>query len=339
LLVRKQFIMKNFYVYSLLIFLSLSWCNGQTGTCDYPYNSTCNGCVEFGTYPDCFIKDPATGHLYLLANELVSWETAYANSNSKYSGNLASISSQAEHSFIQSAFGGSNFWVAGTDYNRLGTWSWVTGEEIHKVFYTVRGGSTAGSYNNFSPQSAPTTNEIKSVLVNTSGVWTPQYNYVYARYLVEIAPFTPPNPRMTYAFNPSNGHYYQYVQSEGITWFEANDRASGSKYKGFNGYLVTINTPEEHNFLLQNFMHYDNAIYIGASDAASEGTWKWLNENTIFYSGSNCVGFCLWGYDEPNGYYSENYAYWRFFSTWRRDIGWVDYRINPDVYGFIVEYS
>lgn len=72
-----------------------------------------------------------------------------------------------------------------------------------------------------------------------------------------------------------------------IAWTTANSAATSSYYKGmrlvfgynyiilFNtgspGYLATITSPEEHNFLVNAFGPFSSLAYLGASDAAQEG--------------------------------------------------------------------
>ncbi|NBP54833.1 MAG: hypothetical protein EBU67_11270, partial [Actinobacteria bacterium] len=64
----------------------------------------------------------------------------------------------------------------------------------------------------------------------------------------------------TYYYS-TTGHFYQAVSSSGITWTNANTAATGASYKGRPGYLVTITSPEEQNFLNNNVS--GNNIWIG----------------------------------------------------------------------------
>lgn len=91
-----------------------------------------------------------------------------------------------------------------------------------------------------------------------------------------------------------NGHYYYLFDLESVT-----DADSTISYcNGRNGYLATITSAEENDFLFQYMMSlgYENA-YFGFSDRENEGEWKWLNGEEVSYTN--------WHTGEPN---SENPA-------------------------------
>ncbi len=73
-------------------------------------------------------------------------------------------------------------------------------------------------------------------------------------------------------FFSGNGHLYEYFAGP-VTWSQAEtDAAASSKY-GAQGYLATITSQSENDFILDRLK---SDSWIGASDAASEGTWKWV---------------------------------------------------------------
>lgn len=75
-------------------------------------------------------------------------------------------------------------------------------------------------------------------------------------------------------FNPENAHYYKLVTLPNpITWHEARDSAAASNYFGLQGYLVTITSVQENEFI--NSLISTNT-WIGASDEAEEGVWRWV---------------------------------------------------------------
>lgn len=89
-----------------------------------------------------------------------------------------------------------------------------------------------------------------------------------------------------------NGHYYYIYDSTDVTNFdEAN-----SFCQNRNGYLATITTKEENDFLYSyiNKVGYTSA-YFGLTDQDVEGVWKWKNGETVDYTN--------WHNNEPN---SEN---------------------------------
>lgn len=69
-------------------------------------------------------------------------------------------------------------------------------------------------------------------------------------------------------YNPDNGHYYQWVEEEDISW---EDAKSGAEDLG--GYLATIRSQQENDFIRDNLQAEG---WIGASDAAEEGIWRWV---------------------------------------------------------------
>ena len=100
-------------------------------------------------------------------------------------------------------------------------------------------------------------------------------------------------------FNPANGHYYQAV-SDNVTWTQALEYAGQQYYQGLKGYLVTITSSEENEFVHKSVVNASDitgwgsdsgyqGIWIAASDADSEGVWKWMagpETNTVFAESS-----------------------------------------------------
>lgn len=105
-------------------------------------------------------------------------------------------------------------------------------------------------------------------------------------------------------FFEGNGHLYEVVSSAG-TWTAANAAAGGLTKYGSNGYLATITSPEENAFVAGRL---SSAGWFGASDAASEGDWKWVTgpeTGTSFWSGDGSGSvvpgqYKNWATGEPN---------------------------------------
>ena len=116
-------------------------------------------------------------------------------------------------------------------------------------------------------------------------------------------------------YNPANGHFYKVVTgSSAISYQDADTAATATTFKGLTGYLATITSRSEQDFLAA--INPTDA-WIGASDAASEGTWKWVTgpeAGTTFwngtYAGSPATGaFSYWSNGEPNNAgFGENFA-------------------------------
>ena len=86
-----------------------------------------------------------------------------------------------------------------------------------------------------------------------------------------------------------NGHSYA-LTSGPLDWFEAQSEA-----EAFGGYLVSINSQSEQEFIVQSFLSGPNSnatYWIGLTDKDSEGVFKWVNGEPVTYTN--------WYPGEPN---------------------------------------
>lgn len=105
-------------------------------------------------------------------------------------------------------------------------------------------------------------------------------------------------------FFSENGHLYEYISSV-TTWQAANTAASSLTRYGASGYLATITSETENDFVSDRLL---GAGWMGASDAGSEGDWKWVTgpeTGTSFWSGTaggSAVSgrYENWNTGEPN---------------------------------------
>ncbi len=86
--------------------------------------------------------------------------------------------------------------------------------------------------------------------------------------------------------NPDNGHYYQRIDILGLTW-----RDSQSYCESLGGYLATATSAEENEFLFRNFA-MNHVVWLGATDEAEEGRWRWVTKEPFVYEN--------WAPGEPN---------------------------------------
>ena len=111
-----------------------------------------------------------------------------------------------------------------------------------------------------------------------------------------------------------NGHYYEYVSSTHY-WSTQRAAAEARTHLGMSGYLVTLTSAAENDFVAQAFdAQSNNFAWIGASDGANEGVWEWVTgpeSGTQFSQGANATApfnFENWGSVEPNN--SSNNEHW-----------------------------
>lgn len=120
--------------------------------------------------------------------------------------------------------------------------------------------------------------------------------------------------------NEYNNHYYRLVK-DATSFAEAKTRAAALTFDGSPtgtpGYLATITSSGENDFLFTVMGGSGTNAWIGGSDEETEGDWKWVTgpeAGTSFYSGN--VGeanhgpvngeFNGWNPGEPNQYFGDD---------------------------------
>ena len=155
-------------------------------------------------------------------------------------------------------------------------------------------------------------------------------------------------------YNPVNQHYYKLIQSATpISWTTAVANAAATNYLGLQGYLITITDAQENNFISQLV---NSNTWIGASDAAVNGVWRWVtgcegledgglgrhfsDEVNFNCTSSTGTGVSIggnyqnWAVDEPNGCPGEDYAHLFYYGLWN------DYsNSGSSVTNYIIEYG
>jgi gliding motility-associated-like protein len=213
--------------------------------------------------------------------------------------------------------------LTGTHPNITGSWNQSNGK---LTLQNPTGGIVP--YNDF-------VNAIEDVVysndtTNTSGTRTFSITVGQANYL------------------PSNGHYYQYVPSLGISWTNAKTAAETSTYYGLQGYLATITAMDEAILIGEQA---SGTGWISGTDQETEGIWKWASGpeiGQIFWNGGangSSPTFAYWNNGEPNNTgNNEDYAH-----ITAPGVGipgsWNDLTINGESNGnyqpkgYIVEYG
>ena len=140
-------------------------------------------------------------------------------------------------------------------------------------------------------------------------------------------------------YNVDNGHFYQFVRAPGITWTDASAAANASSLYGLQGYLATLTSDAENIFA---FSKTQSTGWIGASDAAVSGQWRWVDgpeAGLQFWqgeaNGTSVNGqYSSWNFDEPNNSGgTEHYAQFLMSGLWN------DLANESVVSGYLVEYG
>lgn len=134
-----------------------------------------------------------------------------------------------------------------------------------------------------------------------------------------------------------NGHYYEYV-SDSVNWNGALEQAASSSFAGMQGYLATITSQEEQDFLQTNL---PNLAWIAGSDEwdpnteNDEGQWKWMAGPEQ----GQLLTYFSWASGEPNNCCGgEDYLQFH----WASNGDWNDHGgpgNSNQTNGYLVEYS
>jgi hypothetical protein len=98
-------------------------------------------------------------------------------------------------------------------------------------------------------------------------------------------------------FNPANGHYYEAVADLDVDWAIANTKAQSSEYAGFSGYLASVTSAQENDFITAAFPQAPSEGYwLGGFQAPGSaepaGGWGWTSGEPWLYAN--------WAPNEPN---------------------------------------
>ncbi len=146
-------------------------------------------------------------------------------------------------------------------------------------------------------------------------------------------------------FFSGNGHLYEYISVPGnINWNNAQIAAAGLERYGATGYLTTITSQEENDFVAARL---GGAGWMGASDAAVEDEWRWVTgpeTGDLFWVGDQFGAvvpgeYENWNENEPNdSSSSEDCA--QFLSGGLQSGEWNDLGCATSMLpGYVVEFG
>lgn len=138
-------------------------------------------------------------------------------------------------------------------------------------------------------------------------------------------------------FFTENNHLYKFI-SGSYNWSAAKSAAEAQTAYGATGYLVTITSVEENDFVSDRLT---GDGWIGAQDSGTEGTWKWMTgpeAGQTFWigtaSGSAQNGmYEAWAGGEPNQAGEEDCA-----ETYVSSGTWNDFPCGASL-GYVVEFG
>jgi len=96
-----------------------------------------------------------------------------------------------------------------------------------------------------------------------------------------------------------NGRYYEYVPDK-LTWTRARDAAAQRRHNGTHGRLVVVTSEEQNAFLQKQLPGKGAKAWIGLTDAAEEGVYRWVDGTGARYTN--------WAPGEPNNAGDEHFV-------------------------------
>jgi len=160
------------------------------------------------------------------------------------------------------------------------------------------------------------------------------------------------NPVQWTVAEGGNGDWYDLVMPDSdlysYTWTQARAAADSMTWDGLQGYLATVTTPDEGEFLRDNFssqlvdLHgpgdHSKYAWIGLFAPTPTSGFQWVTGEPL--------NFTDWAPGEPNFYGS---PLWQCVHYWTRDFGsgpsWTwnnetnSIQGNQNIYGFFVEFG
>lgn len=160
---------------------------------------------------------------------------------------------------------------------------------------------------------------------------------------------------------PYNGHFYEYVSLSSSSFTTAKSAASARSYFGLQGYLATVTSAAENNYIASKLFA---DAWMGASDeysqinaatgattyanqTASEGKWYWVTgpeKGTQFCNGNYpntlSVGgsYINWNNGQPDNFINAEH-YGQFYGSSVPAGRWNDLALTDLLNGYMCEYG
>ncbi|KAA5539958.1 T9SS type A sorting domain-containing protein [Adhaeribacter rhizoryzae] len=111
-------------------------------------------------------------------------------------------------------------------------------------------------------------------------------------------------------------HYYEVIQLNAqLSWQDAMAQVGARSYNGQKGYLATVTSAEENQFIRQKLEKsaLGSSAWLGASDAAEEGTWRWITGPEA----GTPLNYSYWAPSAPNNAGEEDYLTMNLAGQWQ----------------------
>uniref|UniRef100_A0A8C8RN29 C-type lectin domain-containing protein n=1 Tax=Pelusios castaneus TaxID=367368 RepID=A0A8C8RN29_9SAUR len=219
---------------------------------------------------------PYTGHCYKIHRERKVWQEALTSCK-MHSGNLASIHSIAECSFIVSQLDykpTEELWIGLNDLKVQMFFEWSDGTPVTYIKW-LRG-----------QPSYAKREEDCVVMKGQDGYLAADVCEKKLGYICKRTPL-PHTPREMEIIEPGcqrgwkrHGFYCYLVGPTFVTFSEANKTCEGS-----GGYLATVEDRNEEAYLISLVgPRPEKYFWIGLSDVEEQGTFKWTNSEAVLYT-------------------------------------------------------
>ena len=244
------------------------------------------------------------GHYYAFINKKMNWEAAQAYCET-FGGHLVTLTSDGESEFVSSirtmnlAFT-TNVWIGATDKGSEGNWKWVTGEKFSSFVNWSSGEPSNSSGNEHYAHLSSGTKSWNDNDVGESFYFICEWDnkneikFPSVKKVVDIN-----GEELWLTLHENNGHYYSIFQTP-MSW-----KAAEKYCEYLGGYLVCIETESENEYvrnLRELIGSYSDNVWIGATDEAAEGVWRWIN--------GQAVNFTSWASSQPdNASKAEHFAH------------------------------
>ncbi|MCX8108552.1 MAG: hypothetical protein N3G20_07090 [Verrucomicrobiae bacterium] len=154
----------------------------------------------------------------------------------------------------------------------------------------------------------------------------------------------------------ANGHYYEFVPANCISWWDARAKAGQRSYAGLSAHLATITSVAENDFITTNFgvalESYFTWLGGHAPNDQRDGVWQWEAgpeygiQFSIYQTPTPPFNYANWGGVEPNhDKADENFLMMNLGQTFCgiQQGQWADAAPVPNpsdpVVGYVVEYE